>query len=118
MTDSPNIFSIPEPENCECLVWLFTISHSELYIRIRRPDGQIVQEVAFFAVEYFSGPLRWKGANLLVKPFLECLKILHTLERFDASSEDWSHRFKLYVFPNPRCDVQIVAAAAEVVDNH
>lgn len=59
-----------DPKSCYCTVWLQTVHHSEMAIRVASTldDLPVTQKFywIFTGVVYYSGPLRWKNADFVL----------------------------------------------------
>jgi hypothetical protein len=108
-----NIFNIPKPDEYECLVRNYNIGHSIMQLLVRRKTNRRERfYIIFSAVAYFSGSMRWTGANFCIKPDAEALEILRRIEHYASHSDEKllaTPSFKLYEVQTPNDLIQIVA---------
>lgn len=115
-----NILNLDDPDQYECFIRHFEIGHGNLHVLIRPTDNRKdKRHIVFSSVEYFSGAIRWNGANFVMRPDEETLAILHKVDRFDGVSDEklLARRpsYKLYEVQTDRDVVQIVARDAQVI---
>jgi hypothetical protein len=79
MTSSAgDTLSIANPQLYSCKVWSYLASHSQMLLRIHEGDfltGDTFYSL-FTGVQYFEGPMRWKGASFQLGTSEESLALL------------------------------------------
>ncbi len=68
--------------------------------------------LVFEGVEYFEGPLHWRGVKFFVGPPDECLEILRKIKgrRFNRMTDDYLlNIYRLYKTKTPELEVKILA---------
>jgi hypothetical protein len=114
-----NFFSLPNPDDFRCIVMKYAIGHSVLHIQLEDQihRGNILHSV-FAPTVYFSGPIRWNGANFQVAPPDECLILLRRIEYLDNISDEKLlsdlYNYKLYTVETPRETIKIIAGMAKL----
>jgi len=87
-----------------------------MHVAIRsKSDGSNLFYVVFSSVEYFSGAIRWNGANFVVKSDEEALSILRRVDRLAHISDEKLlavPSYQLYEVTTLMDTVQIVARKA------
>lgn len=76
-----NVFALQRPDMIECMVYDYHWGRGALTLRLQRENSPDIQYIKFSGVEYFSGPVKWKGANFSIRPTSECLELLQRAER-------------------------------------
>lgn len=116
-----NSFDIPNPEHYDCLIRNYNIGHSTLNLRVRHnTNPEDTFYIQFSSVAYFSGAIRWHGANFVIKPDDEMLHILRKSEYFDKFSDTKLLElpsYKLYEVKTLRDTIQIIARRGGIVQN-
>ena len=111
-----NVFEIDDPDACDCLVRMFSIGHGILNVLVRRRANPRDKFYAVFsAVEYFSGTIRWSGANFCTKSDEETIAILRKVERFKNIPDEKLLKpppYRLYEVRTSNDIIQIVAGNA------
>src|SRR5688572_26585338 len=93
-----NFFEVQHPQECICQVWSYSVSHSRLLLRIYRGKfDEGVLYLGFEMVQYFEGPLSWKGANFYIGNTDECIKLLQHKEFEGLPEEYLLEQFHLYI---------------------
>ena len=116
-----NTFDILNPEQYDCLIRKYGIGHSKLNIRVRHntnPEDTFF--IQFSSVAYFSGTIRWRGANFVIKSDDEMLHILRKSEYFDKFSDVKLLKippYKLYEVKTLRDTIQIIARRGTIIRN-
>jgi len=109
---SKNIFNIENPEAYFCTVWSYLASHSMLLIRVDK--GELDQEIFYLyfeLVQYFEGPLKWKGANFCIGASDECIRLLHR-KGFEGLPQNYLlDQFSLFVVELPNLELVKILAA-------
>jgi hypothetical protein len=114
-------FNIPDGMSYYCTILLYARGHSHLEIEIS--NGQDTKYLVFEGVDFFSGPMRWRGTTFALAPVSECLNILHELGWYSDFPDDYlSSKFHLFVLDtsnssNENLPVRILAQAAGL-SNH
>lgn len=102
MHPDKNFFEIQNPEEYFCRVWSYFVSHSRLLLRVYK--GKIDEEefyLNFEMVQYFEGPLGWKGANFYIGSSDECVKLLQQ-QGFEGLPDEYLlEHFHLYIVDLP-----------------
>lgn len=116
-----NIFNLDEPDQYECFVRRFYIGHGTLTVVIRRKDNRTANRyLVFSSVEYFSGAIRWYGANFTIKPDDEALALLRKVERFENYSDEKllsPPSYRLYEVQTKFDKIRILAWRANLVNS-
>ncbi len=110
-----NVFEIANPGDYSCEIRRFNIGHSKMFVQVRNKEGFFY--IVFSAVEYFSGAIRWKGANFSMKPDEEAISILRKVERFKNMPDEKLLKlpaYHLYEVETSNDIIQIVAPFASV----
>ena len=109
-----NIFDLEDPENYYCMVKKFS-GRAVLQIEVsslNKPRDLFY--LAFFSVEFFSGPMTWHSADFCLATPEESIETFKLIERFadTSSAELLSSRYdlKLYTVETPGNTVRIVAS--------
>ena len=84
-----NIFSIPEPDICTCIVEDFTVGHKLLTIKVFNSASKKSLYLTFVLVSYFSGPTGWEGANFYIAPQDEWLDHMIRLNLYNLTRESF-----------------------------
>lgn len=93
-------FNIPNGSSCHCVISKYSKSHTHLEIEIAYLES--TKHLIFEGVEYFSGPMMWKGADLAVATPSECLRLLHQLGRYDEFPDEYLlDKFRLFLIAPP-----------------
>lgn len=71
-----NIFGIEDPDNWVCTVDSYISGHSYLVIRAYNENLDKAIKFGFEGIEYFSGAIRWEGANFRLHSQSDCVKLL------------------------------------------
>ena len=69
-----NIFGLEDPDNWGCTVDYYISGHSQLGIRAYNKNLDMSIKLGFEGVEYFSGAIRWEGANFRLHSRDEIIK--------------------------------------------
>lgn len=124
-----NVLNLDDPKNWYCNVWSYEVDHQMLNIQIKNTnDPARLIDIHFTSVEYFSGAVRWAGANLHIHPQPECMELLlkHRPDLKDIvhySKETYKPNkstsyWKLFsILTNEGTIVQIISASSGLVDN-
>ena len=123
-----DIYSISDPDGYVCSIGNLATNDVQSYLHIRiHPKGNRSEFfiISFDAVRYYSGPLRWIGANFSLAPYEECLTILLKLPGYEDFLKVTSKinfdqlpatlRYNLYLTGSPGLEVKIIAKKAEVI---
>lgn len=106
----------------ECRVWEYHCAgHSQLYIRVNKAHQYSNSFMILFSgVEYFEGPMRWKGANFKAATNEECSTLLRCIDPLVPDEIDVpqikAEDYRLFMQVSDNCVVKIVAKSAIVVD--
>ncbi len=106
-----------DKSQCECLIRSYTNGHSQMRIlvRNREPAFQDRFYLVFQGVRYFSGPVRWTGADFRLASDDECwerLVQLKVIEGDPATPEETLLR--LYTVELGNMAVEIISSLAYV----
>ncbi len=120
MTDTlDQQLNLPELDLYNCVVWGYTASHSQLYIRLFASPVKLDEHLylGFQSVRYFSGPMRWSGANFRFGNRSEILNLIQSgiIEIPDNAIDDYVSAYRLFVAEKPSFTVRILAEANVVV---
>jgi len=92
-----NIFDIQNPQEITCRVWSYFVSHSRLLFRgYKDSSGNDEFYLDFEMVEYFEGPLSWKGADFYLGSSDECSLLLQQRGFTDYFDDYWLEHYHLY----------------------
>jgi hypothetical protein len=104
--------SLPSDPSMEllCHVYDYTLAHKTLVIELTRGDYVKGEKsyVHFTGVEFFCGPMAWKGGGFEVAPAAECLNLLKAL----GAREPTVRGYHLYEASSTAGPVRILATAA------
>lgn len=107
-----NIFGIQRPDMMHCTISEYKWGRQTLIIKMKRENSPEVQYLRFQKVEFFSGPMHWRGASFEVRPTEECLEIMQLTELIGEFAE-LDHiaqlGLKLYQVSLENVAVQIIA---------
>ncbi|MEP7290110.1 MAG: hypothetical protein ABI947_30545 [Chloroflexota bacterium] len=112
LTERP--WDLPNGASYSCCILSYARGHTHLEIEISNGDN--TKYLIFEGVEYFSIPNVWKGADFMVAPQNECLKIIHWLQRYtDIPDEYLASKFRLFVLASfvPESSLPQVAILAQ-----
>jgi len=91
-----NIFDLQDPHLWECRVVEYTVP-SLPGIELVGPEYKEILRILIPAIEYYSGPFRWKGANFCIEEDHLCVRLMQSLSHNSQLSPDYiRERFKLY----------------------
>ena len=82
------LFPIEDYEQWTCQVRIYLVSHSQLQIRMENSETQQVKFINFTGVEFYDGPLEWRGAGFFIGENSECLSILRKMDAYTKDSDD------------------------------
>jgi hypothetical protein len=109
---SRNIFNIENPQTYFCTVWSYLVNHSMLLVRIDKGElDNGIFYLCFELVQYFEGPLRWKGADFCVGASDECIELLHKTGSRGISEDYLLDQFSLFVVELPNFEMVKILAA-------
>ncbi len=119
-TSNENIFNLPTPDDWMCSMVRYTWSHSQLVFILQMADATHPLKLAFQSVEYFEGPMIWKGVNFRLGSTEEYLQLFHNTQEYHNTSSDFAltKRYKLYIvnlLSHPNSYVKIIAARGDVL---
>src|SRR5512139_3852970 len=79
-----NILGLQDAEKYGCRVWHYDKGHSvmTIYVQKEAPTGMDADHffIVFEVVQYFEGPMSWKGANFGIGTLEECANLLVRLQ--------------------------------------
>jgi hypothetical protein len=111
-----NIFGIQRPEMMECSITSYKWNRQILTVKIKRENSPEVFYLRFTRVEFFAGPMMWKGADFRTGSDADCLELLQMTGRIgEFATEDTIRQigYKLYgVDVGDNVTLQIIAAKA------
>lgn len=81
-----NIFGLEQPEQLNCKVWDYTVSHKVLTIYVADENFPSSRQVIFEMVHYFSGPTRWQSAKFDLLPLQSALEMAKDFEIYEGHS--------------------------------
>jgi hypothetical protein len=115
--DIDNYFAVSNPHLCSCAVMSYAIGHSEMLVKIEDETHKEFY-IVFYYVEYYSGPLKWKGANFSTQSKENTMKLLYKIkpEINNKIPESSLANFHLYTVNTPDFEVCILAAGAENIN--
>src|SRR5215475_6243017 len=82
-----NIFNVLNPDEWTCQLIDYMPSHSQLFFELDRHLPNQSLYLVFQTVEFFEGPLVWKGANFRLGESDECLQLLRVTDRHLRSKD-------------------------------
>lgn len=115
-----NLLNLKKPESYTCYVFHFNKSHSQLLIDVFDPKNDKRIRVHFSDVLYFSGELRWTGANFRVNRIDRGLDLLKRLEWYSTMTSDVLERldvenlYKYYEVTRNFDPIIILASSMEI----
>jgi hypothetical protein len=90
-----NILELPDPDNINCVLYSYLKGHKELYI-----EAYVHNEIKYIfidGVEYYSGPVTWKGANFRLGSEEECITLLESSTNYkDFTIKNLNEVFSLF----------------------
>lgn len=111
-------FKISNPDEYDCMVRKFDIGHSTMHVQVRhKVQRQQFFYVVFSSVEYFSGSMRWGGADFYIKSDEEMLSVIRKVERLNQTTEEKllaSPPYRLYEVVTSNDIIQIIARRASI----
>jgi len=111
--------NLPGLDLYNCVVWGYTASHSQLYIRLFASPVKLDEYLylGFQTVRYFSGPMRWSGGNFRFGSRDEILDLIQSgiIEIPKNLSDDYMSDWRLFVAEKPGFIIRILAEADVVV---
>lgn len=102
-----NILNLNNPSMCRCVLNSYRRGHSKLVLNVNCGEGW--RYFLFGSVKYYSGPMRWTGANLFVASKFECRQILSNIYPQRDISIDKLKSVDLFQVNLESITVQIVA---------
>ncbi len=119
-----NVFTLDHPEQLECHVSNYAASHSEMFIEIYDFEKHRSQYLQFSMVHYFSGSLKWEGANFKLHPWNDSLALLQGLgllndfgqAPLEIQKQIIGQMYKLYTVTalKPNVEIKILAAIGKL----
>jgi len=110
-----NYFGVRRPDMIECTIMDYKWGHKVMTVRLKRENSPEIQYIKFSSVEFFAGPMMWKGADFEVLPDADCLEMLQltgTLNDFATEKHVKTLGYKLYAVNIGEVMIQIVASKA------
>jgi hypothetical protein len=118
-----NAFAFESPDQWGCQVTDYGLGHSEMGIEVS--NGQDIRRYVHFSmVHYFSGTLKWMGANFQLHPWEDSLLLLQELglltnfgsAPLEIQKQIIGMMYKLYTIKatHPNVEIQILAATGTV----
>jgi len=102
-----------ELEHCNCVVWAYSASHSQLYIRLFPRQSTVYEHLylGFHSTYYFSGPTNWSGFDFRYGTKTEILKLMEKgfITMPHTSIEPFLDAHRLYMFILPSLTISILA---------
>jgi len=112
--NSSNLLHLKNPELYRCRVRRYTQGHSSMYLWVVNTENTDDRFFLIFSpVQYFSGQMRWQGANFSQASNDTMLTIARKVDHLNRYSDDElienPKRLKLYEFELPHDTIQILA---------
>lgn len=111
--------NLPELDSYNCVVWAYSANLSQLYIRLFASPVKLDEHLylGFQSVRYFSGPMRWSGANFRFGSRDEILDLIQSgiTEIPNNLIDDYVSACRLFVAEKPGFIIRILAEADVVV---
>ena len=81
-----NYFNLEQPNEWGCRLWSYGAGHSEMDLIVSSQHG--IHKIAFVGVEYYEGPIDWKGANFELGSAEDTLNFLRRVTSLTEFSDD------------------------------
>lgn len=107
-----NIFGLQRPEMFDCLVTSYAWGRQLLVIKLKRQNSPEVHYLRFSGVEFFCGPMHWRGASFTQASDAECLDLMRLLGRASEFTEERHIQqigMNLYQVDLEQIQIQIIA---------
>ena len=75
-----NIFKLENPQAYSCEILSYHRQHSDLFLKANHLSNPDKYWFEFTALEYFEGPVGWRGADFCIATTDECIKLLRNLK--------------------------------------
>lgn len=112
------MFNIKNPADYICHILGYIKGHSLMVVGIHSIEfPQEKAYLVFQAVQYFEGPMTWKGIDMQLGEANECLELLHKLEKYEGISNDiLAKSFKLFIISSSGINmiIKVLAASASL----
>ena len=123
-----NVFSFENPDAIDCTVWQYAVGHSEMRIQLFDNSKGLIYYLDFIMVHYFSGPLKWHGANFKLHSWndsLPLMKELGQLPDLEKAPEEIKKMmigsaFKLHTISaiHPKVEIKILSAGGHLSEKN
>ncbi|MCU0514453.1 MAG: hypothetical protein MUE40_18015 [Anaerolineae bacterium] len=110
-----NVFAILKPDMMNCMVAEYHWGRATMTVKLNRENSPEVHYIRFGGVEYFAGPMHWRGASFAQRPASDCLELLRRAGRVNEFVEEETlkeRNIRLFVVQLEQSEVQIVCHLA------
>jgi len=109
-----NIFNIEDVDNYLCYIQMYYKQHSTLIVIVNHISEKKKRKyiLSFLAMEYFEGPMSWKGADFRIATSDECRNFLQ--KRNIPNADVHSETMKLFIVMDEEFGIKIKILAGGV----